>query len=224
MENRNSTNELYHYGVKGMKWGVRKLRPYAARVGRGHAGPGVYVGSGKRQLERAKKDLKKLDDGQHLSVGFTKKRQAAYDKRDRAALEKKISKLEAEEAARKNKTAAKQEQKQLDKKMRSELRDVALRNPTAYHMKRHAKRAVASGVGALATAAVGSAATVALAKRGKTEAAARVYKNSRKTFDAFVTAANLETGMATINYMMGGGATYNRYREAERKVRDKYKK
>ena len=26
MSNRHSTNELYHFGVKGMKWGVRKTR------------------------------------------------------------------------------------------------------------------------------------------------------------------------------------------------------
>lgn len=77
--------ELRHYGVPGMKWGVRKKR--------GHAGPSIYIGK-KRQLAGAKKDLKKLDDGGHLSVGITKKRQAAYDARDRRMLEKKIAKLE----------------------------------------------------------------------------------------------------------------------------------
>lgn len=83
---------LYHHGVKGMKWGVRKNK-YTARITRGHAGPGTYI-SKKRQLEGAKRDLKTLDEGGHLSVGLTKKRQKSLDARDRAALEKKIAKLD----------------------------------------------------------------------------------------------------------------------------------
>lgn len=88
--------ELYlcHHGVKGMKWGVRKKNPYKARIVRGHAGPGRYVGSNERRLEKAKSDLKRLDNGEHLSIGTTKKRQAALDNRDRAALNEKISNLE----------------------------------------------------------------------------------------------------------------------------------
>lgn len=76
-------NELYHFGVKGMRWGHRKVR--------GHAGPGKYV-TKKRQLEGDKKDSQTLNNGGHLSVGLTKKRQAAYDKRDKAVLEKRIAK------------------------------------------------------------------------------------------------------------------------------------
>lgn len=85
---------LCHHGVKGMKWGVRKKNPYKARMIRGHAGPGRYVGSNERRLEKAKSDLKRLDNGEHLSIGATKKRQVALDNRDRAALNKKISNLE----------------------------------------------------------------------------------------------------------------------------------
>ena len=88
--------ELYHHGVKGMKWGVRKKRveDTVRRNVRGHGGPGKYTGSTNRQISKYKKDLDVLNKGGHLSVGTTKKRQAEYDKRDRAALEKKISNLE----------------------------------------------------------------------------------------------------------------------------------
>ena len=78
--------ELMHYGVPGMKWGKRIVR--------GHAGPGNYI-SRKRQLAGDKRDLNTLNAGGHLSKGLTKKRQAAYDARDKAALEKRIAKNEA---------------------------------------------------------------------------------------------------------------------------------
>lgn len=83
----NNEQELYHFGVKGMRWGHRKVR--------GHAGPGKYA-TRKRQLEGDKRDLQTLNNDGHLSVGLTKKRQAAYDKRDKAVLEKRIAKNEAE--------------------------------------------------------------------------------------------------------------------------------
>lgn len=80
-------HELYHYGVKGMKWGHRKAR--------GHAGPGKYA-TKKRQQAGDKRDLDALNKGQHLSVGLTKKRQAKFDARDKAAIEKRMAKNEAE--------------------------------------------------------------------------------------------------------------------------------
>ena len=90
------SDELYHFGVKGMKWGRRKVR--------GHAGPGRYA-TKKRQLAGDKKDLEALNKGQHLSAGLTKKRQAKFDARDKAALEKRIAKNEAGDKSASNKTA-----------------------------------------------------------------------------------------------------------------------
>lgn len=75
--------ELMHHGVPGMKWGKR--------IARGHAGPRRYL-TKKRQLTGDKKDLEYINKGGHLSVGLTKKRQAAYDARDKARLEKRIAK------------------------------------------------------------------------------------------------------------------------------------
>ena len=74
---------LNHYGILGMKWGVRRT---PAQLGR-------TMFTTKRQLAVDKVKLERLNSGKHTSVGFTKKRQAAYNKRDKAA--KKAAKKEA---------------------------------------------------------------------------------------------------------------------------------
>lgn len=101
-------DELKHFGVKGMKWGHRKIR--------NHAGPGKYA-TRKRQQAGDKRDLEALNKGQHLSVGLTKKRQAKFDARDKAAIEKRMAKNEAE-ALR----GAKAEYKQAKKTVKEQQR------------------------------------------------------------------------------------------------------
>lgn len=109
-----SNNYLTHYGTLGMRWGVR--RSSADRT----------MFTTKRQLVVDKRDLERLNNGRHLSVGLTKKRQAAYDKRDKTILEKRI---EANEQKVANKAAKKATKKKSSVKEMSddELRKVVNR-------------------------------------------------------------------------------------------------
>lgn len=74
----NHTDELRHYGVLGMKWGVRRGRQLTVA----------------RQLKSDRKTLDELNKGRHMSIGFTKKRQAMYDKIDKQIMTEHIQKQE----------------------------------------------------------------------------------------------------------------------------------
>lgn len=140
-------NHLTHHGVLGMKWGVRKSR-------------GRYIGA-KRQVAGAKKDLKTLDNGGHLSVGLTKKRQAALDARDRKAAEKRLSDAE-KRLQKKDKTkdwsddakeAAKIKQKKMSQRTNSELRKVNERSRLEQEYSRLNPSKIKKGAAAVATMA-----------------------------------------------------------------------
>lgn len=110
---------LEHYGVLGMKWGVRKDK----RSG--------YLKRSK-QVESDKRLLKKIEDGKgRMSVGLTKKRQAKYNERDKTNLKKSIEynekKIKEKETKKKAKAKTKpnsQNGTDIKKLSNSELRQL----------------------------------------------------------------------------------------------------
>lgn len=215
-------NELYHYGIKGMKWGVRRYQnedgSLTSRGVKRYATKGYAQDSYNSNKTKAGKAWD-LYTGAHKTVG-----KAMYDTSSNAANKRRAEKYIADQkAAKEAKAAQKNTAKANKKQIREGINDAGLSHPTAYWMNRHAKNAAASGVAALATASVGSAATYALAKKGKTQAAAKAYTYSKTLFDTFATSAKIQVGAAAVNAMMGGAATNRAYQRDVKKVREKYK-
>lgn len=147
---------LTHYGILGMKWGIRRT---PAQLGR-------TMITTKRQLTADKVQLERLNSGRHLSVGLTKKRQAAYDKRDKTILKKrieaneqKITNLAAKKATKKKpsvKEMSDEELKKVVNRLQMERQYSQLSESSVSKGKEYAQKIVKAGttVAAVTTTAL----------------------------------------------------------------------
>lgn len=87
------SDELYHHGVKGQKWGVRRFQKYPA----GYNGEGKYVAKAKKQSDKGtargfSKALNTLDKGYAKQVGKGYEAKYAYNAWTEKGQEKRLAK------------------------------------------------------------------------------------------------------------------------------------
>lgn len=185
-------NELYHYGVKGMKWGVRRARMQEARS--------AYKNAKNSAFSKYEKDIHGIEKGYKRGQMLSKKdqaREAAVEKRyssdvARAKSNYKQAKQQIRTDAKQMKKDAKAERKEFKQDVKNATK-IARKNPysTIYDEKTGVKLGVQNNVIANASKLK--------AEKGQ-EYAERVLKSSRNKM--YVTAiANTAAFAAGLAYL-----------------------
>lgn len=94
-----------------------------------------------------------------------------------------------------------------------------LSHPMAAETVKLAKSTVVTGVSALGTALIGSAATYAFAKKGKPQVASMVYSMSKKRFNEAVFATTIMAGATIVSGMMTSQDSLKSYLDEDRRIR-----
>lgn len=191
------SNELYHHGIKGMKWGVRKEKAeYAAhRVMAGVRTAGAIVL--KAQGDRLGADVHSIAAYQHNRKASELKRKnfnndfVSYDKQKGKEFERDMNRT---------------------------------KNATGYHAVTHLAAANAAGVAAIGAQLATSALSNRLQKIGKNEAAYTVRSYGRQAVKTLKTTSKAELGLSAINgYIAVHTGSLQRYVNNEKEIRKKYR-
>lgn len=145
----NNTDELYHYGVKGMKWGVRRANYYGNGKSKFKASNGLTVGAPKNRRVEAFRKVQGTKVGSSALNGMAKANTAFYGRGKNKAKWKRFEEQVRKEnqAVRESNQAhktAKKEQRQADKDLKK-----AARNTPEAKAARKAKMVKAAKVGAV---------------------------------------------------------------------------
>ena len=220
------SNELYHYGVLGMRWGVRryqnedgtlttagKRRKMLGKVEKAANTAKRIVRSGESEVDRQHREKREQEADQ---AGRMPKHKQSWEENGNPFQRKKSLDVSRYTSAVKGKLATRGEYTKELNKLRTE-------NPDGYNTDNMTRFGLASAGVALGTAAIGSITTHELAKRGKQAAATRVYIHSREVFNVAAVSAAANLGSAWVSASLGGADSAKAYRKDRKALQNKYK-
>ena len=206
-----SSDALYHHGIKGQRWGVRRFQNK----------DGTLTAAGRRRAEGAREDAasyKYQKPGESGWVGMKRavkaKQQAKADKKRAEAEEiRRIGAMEDAQSFKYQKPGesgwvgakraikAKLNKSSNDDKQPKSYVE-AIKDEHKQRARNSAKVSAVTGASSIATAAVTAAGVTALSKRGKTQAAATLYAYGTHTTQYLKAASGATAVNAGLHWYM----------------------